>query len=88
MDKAEARQILRDVLEEFGARSYSDLAKLIGKPEQREAIGASGAAYQVEIEALWDSNRGGDIRLMAAIDDGGWRAFAPLTDSLIVPPTA
>jgi hypothetical protein len=53
-----------------------------------KAIGASGAAYQVEIEALWDSNRGGDIRLMAAIDDGGWRAFAPLTDSLIVPPTA
>ena len=83
MDKAEARQ-----LEEFRARPYSELTKLIGNPEQREAIGASGAAYQVEVEALWDSKPGGDIRLMAAIDDGGWRAFVPLTDSLIVPPDA
>ena len=88
MDKAEARQILRGVLEEFRARPYSELTKLIDDPEQREAIGASRATYQVEIETLWDSKRGGDVRVMAAIDDGGWRAFAPLTDSFIVPPDA
>jgi hypothetical protein len=86
MDKGEAREIVRRVLDEFRGLPHSKLTELIGEPQHREEVGGSGTTYQVEIEALWDSDRGGDIRVMAAIDDGGWRAFAPLTDSFIVSP--
>jgi hypothetical protein len=48
--------------------------------------GESGTRYQAEIEVVWDDKRDGNLRVFAAIDDGGWRAFAPLTNSFIVAP--
>ena len=45
-----------------------------------------GVTYQIEIEAFWDSEPGGDIRVLGSIDDGGWRAFAPLCDDFILTP--
>jgi hypothetical protein len=35
---------------------------------------------------LWDDRAGGNIRVIASIDDGGLHAFAPLTDSFIKAP--
>jgi len=35
---------------------------------------------------FWDSLPDGNLRIMASIDDGGWRAFVLLTDSLIMKP--
>jgi hypothetical protein len=51
-----------------------------------ELRGPSGAEYQVEIEAVWDSRQKGHVRVIASIDDGGWRAFVPLCDSFIKAP--
>jgi len=36
---------------------------------------------------FWDGRPGGDIRVLASIDDGGWRAFFPLTETLVVTPS-
>ena len=58
---------------------YADLAGLIGKVETKEAVGEDGKKYQLEIQVLWDSKKGGDLRVIVAADDGGWRAFKPLT---------
>jgi len=35
---------------------------------------------------FWDSLPDGNLRIMASIDDGGWRALLPLTESLIMKP--
>lgn len=86
VEKREARSILQEFLDELRKRPYSDLAKLIGDSQQREIAGKSGTRYQVEIQAVWDDKREGNLRVLASIDDGGWRAFVPLTDSFIIAP--
>lgn len=87
MNKAEALAIVRDALDELRLLPHAELANMVGNPEHREALGASGTSYQIEIDAVWDGDHpGGDLRVWAAIDDGGWRAFAPLTKSFIVRP--
>ena len=59
--------------------SYSELAALIGRVEAKEVVAEDGNTYQLEIQAFWDGKKGGDVRLIVAADDGGWRAFKPLT---------
>jgi len=66
--------------------SYADLARLIGKVETKEAVDEDGKKYQLEIQVFWDGKRGGDLRVIVAADDGGWRAFKPLADSFIMRP--
>jgi hypothetical protein len=45
--------------------------------------GASGATYKVVIQGWWEGKRGGDVRIVGLIDDGGWRAFVPLSEDFI-----
>lgn len=63
---------------------YSELIRLVGNPEVKRVLGSDGNRYQLEIEAVWDSKRGEDVRVIVAADDGGWRAFKPLTNSFIM----
>ena len=87
MDKREALQILGAVLERFGLESYEALKSRIGSaPVVEEHRGPSGRWYQIELLFLWDDRRDGNVRVMGSIDDGGWRAFAPVTRSFIKPP--
>jgi hypothetical protein len=87
MDKAEARAILATQLESLRATSYDELVeRLLEDPETTEATGPSRTAYQLESQAFWDGRPGGDLRVTVSIDDGGWRAFVPLTESFIVSP--
>ena len=87
MDKAEAQRIARDRLGELRKLSYEELRKrFLDQPDTIEVRGSSGTTYQVETEALWDADEGGDLRVSVAVDDGGWRAFVPLTDDFIVSP--
>jgi hypothetical protein len=61
---------------------------LIGHPEIRTVAFESGVNYQIEINVLSDFKPDGDLSIMGSIDDGGWRAFLPLTESLIMKPDA
>jgi hypothetical protein len=52
-----------------------------------EVTGPSGLQYQIEVDVLWDDKNGGNVRVMAGIDDGTFRAaLSPLTDSFIKAP--
>lgn len=84
MDKQEALFLLNRKLDEYRQRSFSELVEIVGKNQQHDAIGCSGVEYQIEVVVLWDSKPGRDIRLLGAIDDGGWRAFVPLCADLLV----
>jgi hypothetical protein len=86
MNKSEARQLLLAHLQQYRARSYSDLLALLNTPRNTELVGASGTKYQVEVQAFWDLKPQGNVRVRGTIDDGGWRAFMPLVEDFIRAP--
>ena len=89
MNKAEARGILARELLHYRAMRYSDLQKLMGSPQVVERSGASGVSYTIEIEVFWDSPRkpGGDLRVIASIDDGRFLSvLSPLSSGFIMDP--
>jgi hypothetical protein len=76
----------RGKLGEFRVLPYSELVARIGTEEHVAVVGASGADYQLEVRILWDDGPGGNVRVIGSIDDGGLRAFFPLTNSFIMAP--
>ena len=86
MDREEALSLLHAKLDEYRKLSYDQLAARIGDEEFPEEVGASGTQYQIEIQIVWDDKPNGAVRVLAAIDDGGWRAFMPLCADLLVTP--
>jgi len=87
MDRAEALSIAQAEVTELRQATYSQLVeRLVGKQENVERVGKSGASYQVELQAFWDNKPNGNLRVMVSIDDGGWAAFSPLTEDFIRAP--
>ena len=84
MDKAEASQVLRVQLEPWRRRTYAELAREVGHSHRFELNAPSGRWYQGLIRMYWDDKPDGAVRVIGSIDDGGWRAFVPLTDSFIL----
>ncbi len=68
------------------SRSYAALAGTIGQVHVRSERGNDGRDYQIEIEAEWDDQPGGAVRVIGAIDDGSFRDFLPLSAEFIVAP--
>lgn len=87
MDKQEAKAILAVQLVNYRGRSYTELQKLLKSQDTFELTGDSGARYQLEFYAVWDVNPGGNLRVCGCIDDGGVRAFFPLTADFIAAPS-
>lgn len=87
MDKAEAKSILAKELRAWRRRPYPELSAAVGDTWHTEVAAPSGARYQVEVLALWDDRPGGNVRVIASIDDGGLRALVPLSDDFIMAPT-
>ncbi len=84
MDKIEARTVLTQHLAKYRSRPYAELLTMIGKTDCVEVDGPSGQAYQIEVNIVWDSKACGNVRVFAAIDDGGLRtAIAPLCADFI-----
>ena len=87
MDKTEARTIAAAKTEELRDMSWAELRdRYLGEPETEEVQAPSGTTYQRETYAVWDGEKEGNLRLFVAVDGGGWRAFAPLSESFIIAP--
>ena len=87
MNAQEAKTAVRQELIRFRRMPYVELCRLVDTRLPTLAIkGASGAEYQVVIQVHWEGKRGGDIRIVGLIDDGGWRAFVPLSEDFITGP--
>ena len=86
MDKSEAKRVLAKHRGKYKAKTYAELKDLIDELEVCEIAGPSGVLYQIEVTVLWDDKPNGQIRVIAAIDDGGWRAYCPLSGHLLVSP--
>jgi hypothetical protein len=84
MDNEEATRLLEDALGAFRRESYEQLVRRIGaEPVCIERTGESSTVYQLEFSVIWDGRPGDDVRVLGAIDDGGLRAFVPLTRDFI-----
>lgn len=84
MDKKEAKLLINDILKDYREKDYSVLKGLVNsEPDTGEIVGKSGVKYQYEIQVFWDDNVGGNIRAIGNIDNGGWRAFKPISDDFI-----
>ena len=70
MKNTEAKSVLDATLAEYRKRPYQALVSLISEPETCDATGPSGKTYQVEILAVWDDRRAGNLRVIGSIDDG------------------
>lgn len=88
MDKVEAREIVAAEIAALRRRPYPELRRLAdpANVETREVSGRSGTKYQLVIEAAWDDTARRHVRVIVAIDDGGWRALLPLADDFIIAP--
>ena len=88
VDNEEAKRVLDGVSAELRSEPYSELvARFLHEQDVREVAAESGVQYQVEVQAFWDSpHQPGNLRVLIAVDDGGWRAFSPLSTDFIVAP--
>ena len=87
MDKKEAKSLLGEKLTELKSRPYSELKQLIKNPICFEVRATSGKMYQIEWEAFWDSEPNGDLKIIAAIDDGKLlSSIVPVCSAFVVTP--
>jgi hypothetical protein len=87
MNSAEAKLILARELAKYRSRPFDELLSLMQQVETHELTGPSGACYQLEFQAFWDDPGNRQVlRVSGAIDDGGLRAFEPLTDGFLITP--
>lgn len=86
MNKTEALSILQDQLQPWRKRSWVQLREEVGSSHRFEVTAESGTRYQGEVQVFWDDKPECAIRVMASIDDGGWRAFVPVTEDFILAP--
>jgi hypothetical protein len=82
--RIEAKWLLLRNLVGWRHRPYNELRALIDRGHHVLVRGRSGTEYQIEIEAVWDTKPGGDIRVLGSIDDGRWRAYWPLTYGVLI----
>lgn len=85
MDRDEARRVLTMKLTPYRELSYPELVTKIGNDEHLPCTGPSGTDYQIEIQFVWDDKKDGDVRVLAAIDDGSiCGAFRPVCEDFTV----
>lgn len=86
MNKTEALSVVQGQLQQWRERSWAQPREEVGQPHRFKVTVESGTWYQGEVQVSWDDKPDGAIRVMASIDDGGWRAFVPLTDDFMLAP--
>lgn len=85
MDRQEAAQVLRRELTGYARRPRAELVSLVGDVDAYSVAGPSSARYQIEVDAHWDDEPGGTLRVLGSIDDGGLRSgFSPTTDGFLI----
>ena len=85
MDRVKAARLLREVMVGYAQSPRAELELLIGETDAFEIGDGGERDYQVEVNAFWDDQPGGTIRVVGSIDDGGFlTSFKPVTDGFLV----
>lgn len=86
MGRDEAFALADEVLADLRKLSYDECRQLMNASSTREVRGRDGKAYQVEIQTFWDGGKDGNVRVMVAVSDGGFRDFKPWCRAFIIAP--
>jgi hypothetical protein len=86
MNREIARALIDEELRSLRKLSYAELLKLVDKASTNNVQAPDGKQYQIERQTFWDAKKGGNIRVMVSVDDGGLSAFTPLTGDFIISP--
>ena len=87
MDSVAAQRVLDQWLTKLRAVSYRELASRVDSVTTDEVVRDSERSWQLEIQVFWDDQPNGNVRVMVSVDDGGLRAFVPLSGSFIKAPS-
>ena len=87
MNTGEAQRVLSEQLATYRPLPYAELVARIEKVETLEIPRRGERPWQLEFLFYWDSEPGGNVRVIGSIDDGGLRAFRPMSDSFIKAPS-
>jgi len=77
IDKQEARDLLRQILEPYRSSGYRELRKLVGHCESRVENGPSGARYRVECFVNRIHPRDDTVSVSAIASELGRRGWLP-----------
>jgi hypothetical protein len=83
MDTVAAQKVLTEWVAKLRAVSYRELASRVDSVTTDELMRDSERSWQLEIQVHWDDEPDGNVRVMVSIDDGGLRAFVPMTESFV-----
>lgn len=87
MKKRGYLDLLEPILKEYAKHDYEYWKERIeNEPITFQNNTSDGRVYQVEILSFWDNASNGHIRIVFSIDDGGWRAWVPVTQTLLLSP--
>lgn len=86
VDADEARGILSDEERRLRRLPYGELVARYASPQTERRTGASGATYQLEVQAFLDDPATRNLRVLMSMDDGSLRAFNPLSADFVIAP--
>ncbi|GLY22456.1 hypothetical protein [Micromonospora sp. NBRC 101691] len=84
LNKETAARLADARLAEWQRVSYGEWRAMLDDKDVCQVVGEDGKRYSVVSYALDDGD--GRIRMVVAVDDGGWSAFVPLVrDEIMMP---
>jgi hypothetical protein len=87
MDTVAAQKVLDKWVAKLRTEPYRELASRVGSVTTDEIARDGERSWQVEVEVFWDDEPNGNVRVTVSIDDGGLRAFVPMTSDFIKSPS-
>ena len=87
VDTVAAQKVLDKWVAKLRKEPYRELASRVGSVTTDDIARDGERSWQLEIQVLWDDEPNGNVRVMVSIDDGGLRAFIPMTNDFIKSPS-
>ena len=81
MNTDDYKELLKPIMDEYKKFSYLFWKQHLNTVITFEGKSDSGEDYQVEIQPVAEKSVVESIRVLFSIDNGGWRAYSPITDS-------
>ena len=89
MDETAALHFAEHLADDLSGHGYQALLAQLGESiHQTDVVSGDGSIYNVETVIHWDDPDARTIRVTVLVDQGGLRAFRPLSSSVIVAPHA